>query len=114
MKEKFEKQRSCQQAAAPKQNAENSQHLNKMTPSLCPVCLKKIDAKKQKWTFDRLWEVYQVERTPGKSLQVDTGRYKKYVQPILGDKQPVDVTALDIQKIKRSVKHLSLQTQRQG
>jgi integrase len=62
-------------------------------------------ARAVKWTIDRLWqEYYQGWRT-------DDTRYKKHLQPALGHKEPKEIIALDLERLRRNLeKTLAPQT----
>lgn len=68
-------------------------------------------AEEDKWNVDRLWKAYKESRERNKSLRVDEGRYKKYIKPTFGDKEPKDIILLDIDRLKRrKLKGLKPQT----
>lgn len=60
------------------------------------------EAEAGKWTIQKLWDSYNKGRTIGKSLSTDKSRYEKYLKTLLGDKEPKNILALDInrQRIK--------------
>ncbi len=65
-------------------------------------------AKDKRWTINRLWESYKadLEATPGKSakgISVDANRYEKYIKPAMGNKEPKNLVALDVERLKRSL-----------
>jgi integrase len=53
-----------------------------------------------KWTVDRLWEQYSSHKVLSKSLRVDQGRYKNYLQPAMGGKEPRTIVHLDIDRLR--------------
>lgn len=61
-------------------------------------------AKKQveegRWTIDRLWNEYQSQRNPGKSLTVDTNRYNNYLKDVFGAKEPQEIIALETDRLR--------------
>ena len=72
-------------------------------------------AEAGRYTIDRLWDEYRLNRQQGKSLDTDTGRYNKYVKPVFGDKEPKDIIKLDVDRLRiqllkklspQSVKHI--------
>ena len=68
-------------------------------------------AEAGKYTIDRLWKEYKTNRNPGKSLDIDTGRYKKYLKDMFGDKEPKELIPLDVDRLRvRLLKKLSPQT----
>jgi integrase len=60
-------------------------------------------AKAEAWTIDRLWQEYRQSRKPGKSLKIDTGRYDLYIKEQFGDKEPKEILALDVERLKRQL-----------
>ena len=68
-------------------------------------------AEMGRYTIDKLWQEYSLNRTPGKSLNVDQGRYKKYIKPVFGNKEPKKLVKLDVDRVRiRLSKRLSPQT----
>ena len=72
-----------------------------------PTNQEKRDAKKAeeeakigRWTIDRLWEEYKKQRKPGKGLDVDTNRYKLHLKNTFGDKEPQEILALDVNRLR--------------
>ncbi len=60
-------------------------------------------AEQDKYTINKLWNEYSLNRKPGKSLKTDQGRYEKYLKPALGCKEPKDIIKLDIDRIRRKL-----------
>lgn len=58
-------------------------------------------AEENRWTIERLWTEYKEGRKPGKGLATDSGRYDKYLKKPFGGKEPSEVIALDIERLKR-------------
>ena len=58
------------------------------------------DAEQGKWTIDKLWKEYKKQRKPGKGLDVDASRYEKYLKDAFGGKEPSDLVALDVDRIR--------------
>ena len=75
---------------------------------------KKDDQKKAeagRWTIKKLWDVYKSSRAKNKGLKTDKSRYKNYLEPVFGKKEPKAIVALDIERLKRKLqKDLSPQT----
>ena len=68
-------------------------------------------AEQGRWTIDRLWTEYRTSRRSGKALSTDTSRYEKYIEPVFGKKEPAEILALDIERLKRRLlKNRSPQT----
>jgi len=66
---------------------------------------KLLDKAKQqtevdKYTIEKLWQEYKLNRTPGKGLYTDEKRYKKYLQKEFGEKEPKDLIKLDVDRIR--------------
>ena len=67
--------------------------------------------ERDKYTINRLWQEYSLNRTSGKSLYVDQGRYKKYIEPVFGSKEPKELIKLDVDRVRiKLLKRLSPQT----
>jgi integrase len=68
-------------------------------------------AEAKKWTFDRLFKEYKKGRKKGKSLKIDEGRYNNYLKKPFGDKEPKDIIALDVDRLRiKLLKNKSPQT----
>ncbi len=74
-----------------------------------------IDAAKDRWTIERLWGEYKLQKTDSKSLQVDESRFKKYLKNVFGSKEPEELFQLDVDRFRigllkkispQSVKHI--------
>ncbi len=57
-------------------------------------------AQEGRWTIDKLWEEYKKHRKAGKGLDVDTQRYDIYLKDEFGDKEPSDLVALDVDRVR--------------
>jgi len=69
------------------------------------------EAEAGKWTIQRLWNTYSKGRAKGKSLATDKGRYEKYLKTPLGSKEPKDIPALDVDRLRiKLLKEKSPQT----
>jgi len=58
-----------------------------------------LKAKKEVWTINRLWEEYQKNRNP-KGIITDRNRFEKHLKPSLGEKEPKDISPLDIDRLR--------------
>ncbi len=61
-------------------------------------------AQQQRWTLDRLWEEYcepLAQKT--KSFVTDRGRYQNFIRPALGQKEPRELSPLDVHRLQRTV-----------
>ncbi len=61
------------------------------------------DKEAGRWTIDRLWNEYQKSLKNDKSRKIDEGRYKKYLKTKFGDKEPQDLIAIEVERIKRTL-----------
>jgi integrase len=61
------------------------------------------EARKEVWTITRLWEDYSAHKPFTKSLATDKGRFQKFIEQALGDKQPVELSPLDLERLRRHV-----------
>ena len=52
------------------------------------------------WTIERLWEKFQDEKTL-KSIKTDESRFKLYLSPYVGTKEPKDLIPLDVDRLTR-------------
>ncbi len=67
--------------------------------------------EQKKYTIERLWQEYKLNRTPGKSLGTDQGRYQKYIEPVFGKKEPKNLIKLDVDRVRiKLLKKLSPQS----
>jgi integrase len=55
---------------------------------------------KDTWTLNRLWETYKTHKPGLKGLITDENRYCKHIKPILGDKEPAELTPFDLDRIR--------------
>lgn len=61
-------------------------------------------------TLERLWDEYQVSKTL-KGISQDRSRFERYIRPLWGDKEPHEITALEIDRLRlRILKGKSPQT----
>ena len=58
-------------------------------------------AEGSKQTVSRLWEDYTETERGLKSRASDKSRYEKYIKPALGDKEPMEIEQLDVERLKR-------------
>jgi integrase len=63
---------------------------------------KALDAE-NKWTMDRLWAEYEGQRDPSKGVRSDYFRYRKYLAPSLGNKEPQELCTLDVARISKAL-----------
>ena len=58
------------------------------------------DAEAGKWTIEKLWDEYSNGRETGKSLSSDKSRYEKYLKTPFGNKEPKNIQALDVDRLR--------------
>ncbi len=58
---------------------------------------KREAAKQTVWIIDNLWEEYRATTSPDLT---DRGRYKNYLKPSLGNKQPQEIAPLDVERLR--------------
>jgi integrase len=56
-------------------------------------------AEANRWTISRLWKSYK-ENRPIKGITTDENRFKLYVDPAFGEKQPSEIIPLDIDRVR--------------
>ena len=73
------------------------------------------EARKEVWTLSRLWRDYSAHKPTSKGLRTDRSWFQKYIEPALGNKQPAELSPLDLERLRRnaaktlspqSVKHI--------
>jgi integrase len=52
------------------------------------------------WTVNRLWEIYKTHKPGLKGLVTDENRYCKHIGPVLGDKEPSELTPFDLDRVR--------------
>jgi integrase len=52
------------------------------------------------WTLNRLWEIYKSHKPGLKGRVTDENRYCKHIRPILGDKEPAELTPFDVDRVR--------------
>jgi integrase len=60
--------------------------------------------QKKAYTIGQLWESYKDSRPENKSLITDVGRYKNYIKPHFGTKEPQELLLTDIDKLNNTLK----------
>ena len=60
-------------------------------------------AEQNKWTISRLWAEYKKCKTNLKGIVTDENRFQLYLSPPFGDKQPSELAALDIHRLRVSL-----------
>ncbi len=72
---------------------------------------KRKAAEEGKWTIHRLFSHYLEGRPQNKARATDAGRYRKYLEPDFGNKEPAELVPLDIDRLRlKLLKGLSPQT----
>ena len=57
-------------------------------------------SKKNIWTVDKLWGEYKRQKPNLKGLGPDENRYKKYIEPAFGKKEPKNLLPLDVDRVR--------------
>lgn len=57
-------------------------------------------SKKDPWTLQRLWDEYKRQRPELKALGPDENRFKKYLKPAFGKKEPQEIYPLDVERFR--------------
>ena len=57
-------------------------------------------AEAGKYTINKLWEEYSLNRTSGKGLDIDTSRYEHYPKAPFGNKEPRELLKLDVDRVR--------------
>lgn len=52
-----------------------------------------------KWTIERLWDEYLCRKISYKSIKTDENRFKNHIQPLLGNKEPHEITPGEIDSL---------------
>ena len=60
----------------------------------------KKEAENGRWTISRLWSEYKTNRPGLKGLVTDENRFKKYIEPEFGNKEPSGLLPLDIDRLR--------------
>jgi len=73
------------------------------------------EAEKQaeagRMTFERLWSLYLQNKPDLKGVAQDESRYRRYIQPDFGEKEPVALIPLDVDRLKLRMKKNGLSPQ---
>jgi integrase len=57
-------------------------------------------AEEGRWTIDRLWEEYKVQRPDLRGIVTDENRYENYIKAKFGSKEPNDLVQLDVDRLR--------------
>ncbi|MDD3581829.1 MAG: tyrosine-type recombinase/integrase [Desulfobacca sp.] len=57
-------------------------------------------AEAERWTIDRLWEEYKAGKPVYKGIVTDQNRYLNHLKPLLGDKEPANLTPFDADRLR--------------
>jgi integrase len=57
-------------------------------------------AEDNKWTIKRLWAQYKANKPNLKGIVTDENRFKNYIKPTFGDKEPKDLIPLDVDRLR--------------
>ena len=69
------------------------------------------EAEAGKMTLARLWEAYEANKRDSKGINIDKGRFEKYLLPLFGNKEPHEIIRLDVDRMRvKLLKTLKPQT----
>jgi len=57
-------------------------------------------AEAEKWTINKLWEEYKKGNPSLKGITTDQNRFEKHIEPLFGEKAPVELAPLDIDRLR--------------
>jgi integrase len=57
-------------------------------------------AEEGRWTIDKLWKEYKAQRPGLKGIVTDENRYKNYIKPKFGGKEPSDLVQFDVDRLR--------------
>lgn len=57
-------------------------------------------SRQQVWTLAKLWQNYSAHKSLTKSLATDRGRFQRFIDPALGNKQPSELSPLDLERLR--------------
>jgi integrase len=58
------------------------------------------EAEKRRWTVSRLWDEYRARNPTLKGIVTDKNRYEKHIKPLFGDKEPLDIIPLEVDRLR--------------
>lgn len=58
------------------------------------------NAASNKWTISRLWSEYKLNKPNLKGIVTDENRFKNYINPIFGVKEPKELIPLDVDRLR--------------
>jgi integrase len=61
------------------------------------------EARREVWTLTRLWQEYSAHKPLTKGLATDRGRFQKFIEPTLGNKEPQELSPLDLDRLRIGV-----------
>ncbi len=59
-----------------------------------------IEAEENKWAITRLWEEYKRSKPDLRGMSNDRNRFKNYIQPHFGDKEPKEIQPSQVDKLR--------------
>ncbi len=57
-------------------------------------------AEAARWTIDRLWEEYKIQKPGLKGIITDENRYQNHIKPRFGDKEPKELVQFDVDRLR--------------
>lgn len=58
------------------------------------------NAEANKWTIEKLWKEYKINKPNLKGIVVDENRFQKYIKPAFSNKEPKDLIPLDVDRLR--------------
>jgi integrase len=59
-----------------------------------------VQAEASRWTVDRLWKEYKVQKPDLKGIVTDENRYQNYIKPVYANKEPKDLSPFDLDRLR--------------
>ena len=63
------------------------------------------EAETNKWTINKLWETYRENKSNFKGIKSDQNRYDNYIKPFFQNKEPKEITPLEVDKLRITGRH---------
>lgn len=71
----------------------------------------RLAASTRRWTIDRIWREYQIQKSENKSIKTDVNRYDRYLKNQFGTKDPCELRTIQIDRYRSELlKQYSPQT----
>lgn len=60
----------------------------------------KLEAERSKWTIDKIWQEYRIQRAENSSLRTDVNRYNRYLKDRFGLMEPCELRTIQIDRLR--------------